>query len=238
MLPGPMSLPWIPGRDIAGIVHSVAADVTDFQPGDRVWATNQGFGNRLGTCAELCAVERKWLYHLPDHVDFDVAAAAALTGITAHLGLVQKIGIREGQTLFVRGGGGAVGTMVIQMAVALDVRVIASAGSDQKVAAAMELGVAGAFNYRIKKHRTELKKIAPDGVDVAWDTTRDPDFLSLVPALAERGADRFDGGARSPTTFPCRPVLRQTMQHAWHHYAENVAGRNAKCRNGFESVAG
>ena len=214
MLPGPMALPWIPGRDIAGIIHSVAADVKDFQKGDRVWATNQGFGNRLGTCAELCAVQQKWLYPLPDEVEFDDAAAAALVGITAHLGLVQKIGIRAGQSLFVRGAGGAVGTMVIQMALALGARVIASAGSDQKVTTALELGAADAFNYRTKDTASELKRIATDGVDVAWDTTREPDFQTLVPALAEGGQIVLMAGREAQPPFPVGPFyVKQCSMH-------------------------
>jgi len=214
MLPGSLPLPWIPGRDIAGIVQAVAAGVTAFKTGDRVWATNQGFGNRMGTCAELCAIDQRWLYSLPAEVEFDVAAAAALVGVTAHLGLVQRIGIQSGQSLFVRGAGGAVGSMVVQMAVALGARVFASAGSDEKVRAALESGATHAMNYRTDDVAAELKRMVPGGVDVAWDTTREPDFQLLVPAMAERGQIVLMAGREAQPPFPVGPFyVKQCSMH-------------------------
>jgi NADPH2:quinone reductase len=55
LIPGKLSFPALPGRDLAGTVR----------PGDRVWATNQGTGDRPGTCAELAAVDETFLYPVP-----------------------------------------------------------------------------------------------------------------------------------------------------------------------------
>ncbi len=79
--------PFIIGCDLAGVVEAVGDQVTEFQVGDRVWCTNQGLVGRQGTFAELAVVDACWLYPLPNSVDFDTAAASALVGVTAHLGL-------------------------------------------------------------------------------------------------------------------------------------------------------
>lgn len=214
MLPGQLPSPWIPGSDIAGTVESVGPGVRGFLKGDRVWATNQGFAGRQGTFAEYCSVQQDWLQHLPDGVSAENAAALSLVGVTAHLGLVQRVGLQPGQTLFVRGAGGAVGSTVVQMATAIGARVFASAGSDAKVAAARELGAVDAVNYRTGDVAAGLRRFAPAGVDVAWDTTRDPDFLSLVPALAERGQIVLMAGRDAQPRFPVGPFyVKQCSMH-------------------------
>lgn len=207
-------VPWIPGRDIAGTIVAAGPGVQQFAVGDRVWATNQGFGGRQGTNAELCVVEERWLCSLPRAVAAETAAAAALVGVTAHLGLVQRIGLRSGETLLIRGSGGSVGDMVMQMAIALGARVIALAGNDDKAARARELGAVAAINYRTEDIASSVRTAAPQGVDVAWDTTREPDFRMLVPLLAERGRIVLMAGREAEPPFPVGPFyVKQCSMH-------------------------
>jgi NADPH:quinone reductase len=72
--------PFIIGCDLAGVVEAVGPEATQFQPGDRVWGTNQGLVGRQGTFAEYCAVDQQWLYSIPDGVD-DEAAADRKSGV-------------------------------------------------------------------------------------------------------------------------------------------------------------
>lgn len=214
LLPGPLPNPWIPGRDLAGVVAELGPGVQGFQPGQRVWATNLGFAGRQGSFAEFCLVPQEWLFPLADDVSFTHAAAAALVGVTAHLGLVQRIGLQPVQTVFVRGAGGAVGNMVVQMAKAIGARVFASAGSDQKVAATLAAGADHVVNYRTADVTAELKQIHPEGVDVAWDTTRDPDLNQLIHALAERGQLILMAGRDATPPFPVGPFyVKQCSVH-------------------------
>ncbi|MGE3808928.1 MAG: alcohol dehydrogenase catalytic domain-containing protein, partial [Gemmataceae bacterium] len=108
--------PFIPGCDLAGTVEQVGPGVKRFKKGDRVWGSNQGLLGRQGTFAELACVHEDWLYATPEGIEDDVAAAAALVGITAHLGLFRCAGLQPGDTVFVNGGTGGVGSMVVQMA--------------------------------------------------------------------------------------------------------------------------
>src|SRR5436190_3631988 len=83
----PLPKPFIPGCDLAGTIVEVGPDVKRFKGGERVWGSNQGLLGGQGTLAEFAAVHESWLYSTPTNVSDEQAAAAALVGSTAHLGL-------------------------------------------------------------------------------------------------------------------------------------------------------
>jgi NADPH2:quinone reductase len=197
--------PYIVGCDLAGVVESVGSEASMFQPGDRVWGSNQGLLGRQGTFAEYAAVDEEWLYPIPDGVSDKAAAACALVGITAHLGLVRDAKLQPGETLFVNGGTGGVGSMVVQMAKAMGARVITTAGTDEKVAECLKLGADAAVNYKSENVPGRIKALAPEGVNVWWETLREPDFDMTVPLLAERGRMILMAGRDARPTFSVGP---------------------------------
>lgn len=197
--------PYVVGCDLAGIVERCGPGVTRFQPGEAVWGSNQGLLGRQGTFAELAAVDEQWLYPLPVGVTFEQAAAQALVGITAHIGLVRCARLREGETLFVNGGTGGVGSTVVQMAKALGARVITTAGSEEKRAACLALGADAAVNYKTEDVDEAVRRFAPAGVNVWWETTREPNFDRVVPLLALRGRMILMAGREARPVFPVGP---------------------------------
>jgi NADPH2:quinone reductase len=197
--------PFVVGCDLAGVVQAVGPKATRFRAGDRVWGTNQGLLGRQGTFAEYCAVEEKWLYPLPDGVEDATAAACALVGVTAHLGLFRDARLKSGETLFVHGGTGGVGAMVVQMAKAVGARVITTGGSDEKVARCVELGADLAINYKTQDVAEAVREFAPDGVQVFWETLREPNFDAIVEMLAERGRIVLMAGRDARPEFPVGP---------------------------------
>ncbi len=201
----PLPQPFIIGCDLAGIVEQVGPEVTRFRIGDRVWGSNQGLLGRQGTFAELCAVDEQWLYPIPDGVDDKAAAACALVGITAHLGLFREAALNAGETIFVQGGTGGVGSMVVQMAKAIGAKVITTGGSEEKVAACREMGADLAIHYRTQDVVQEVKRFCPAGVDVYWETTREPDFDRIVGLLADRGRIVLMAGRDARPQFPVGP---------------------------------
>ena len=197
--------PYIPGADLAGEVVAVGQSVTNLKVGDRVWGSNQGLMGRQGVFAEFAAVEEKWLYPTPNGVSDESAAACALVGITAHLGLFQRANLKAGETIFVHGGTGGVGAMVVQMAKAIGATVIATAGSPEKAAACNKLGADHVIEYKTQDEAAEVKKIAPNGVNVFWETLREPDFDKIVPLMAERGRIVLMAGREARPVFPVGP---------------------------------
>jgi NADPH:quinone reductase len=196
--------PYIVGCDLAGVVEAGPASLR-YPPGTRVWGSNQGLFGRQGTFAEYAAVDDAWLYPIPDNVSDEQAAAGALVSITAHLGLTRCARLVEGETLFVNGGTGGVGSMVVQMAKARGARVITTAGTPEKVALCRELGADLALNYKTDDVDAEIRRFVPQGVNVWWETLREPNFERVAPLLAFRGRMILMAGREARPIFPVGP---------------------------------
>jgi NADPH2:quinone reductase len=197
--------PYILGSDLAGVVEAVGPEVTRLNVGDRVWGSNQGVFGRQGTFAEYAAVDECWLYPTPENVSDADAAALALVSITAHLGTFREAGLKMGDALFVHGGTGGVGACVVQMARAIGARVITTAGTEGKVKACREIGANIAVNYKTDDLDAAIRKFAPQGVDVWFETLREQDLHQAVEHLAMRGRIIVIAGRESASPFPVGP---------------------------------
>jgi len=201
----PLPLPFVVGCDLAGEVVAVGDAVDHLRAGMRVWGSNQGLLGRQGTFAEFAAVDERWLYPTPDGISDREAAAAALVSITAHLGLVGRAGVRPGETVFVNGGSGGVGSAVVQIAKALGARVIATAGAPEKQARVLALGADVVLDYRDPEIVSRARGFAAAGVDAYWETQREPDFDRAVALLAEGGRMVLMAGRDARPAFPVGP---------------------------------
>ncbi len=206
--------PYIIGCDIAGTVESTGSGVRRFKAGDRVWGSNQGLFGRQGTFAEYCAIDEQWLYPIPEGISTDVAAAGALVGITAHLGLFLHGGLRSGEVVFVNGGTGGVGSAVIQLAVAAGATVITSAGSHEKATACLNMGAAHVIEYRTQQIDDRLALIvAQTGPIHLWfETLRTPTLDRCIPLMAMRGRMIFMAGRDARPVFPLGPFYVKDLR--------------------------
>ena len=204
-VPAKMNFPYILGRDLAGEIAGAGANAKRFRPGDRVWCIGQGWDSRAGTFSEFAAVDESWLNPIPKGVSDEDIAAISLVGVTAHVGLTAKAKVKAKEILFVNGGTGGVGSCVVQMARILGARVVTTAGSDEKVARARELGADCVINYKTQDVAEEVKKFAPDGVHVWWETLRDPDFDKAISLLAPHGRMIVMAGRDARPQFPVGP---------------------------------
>jgi len=201
-VPTKLNFPYILGRDLAGKVVAAGESVKRFKVGDRVWATGQGWDGRQGTFSELAAIDEKWLNPIPGNVTDEDVAAVSLVGVTAHVGLVGRAKLGAGETLFVNGGTGGVGSSVVQMAKLIGARVITTVGSDDKAAKARELGADIVINYKTQEVTEAIKKAAPHGVNVWWETLREPDFEKTFSLLAMNGRMIVMAGRDARPVFP------------------------------------
>ncbi|HMP01796.1 MAG TPA: NADPH:quinone reductase [Gemmatales bacterium] len=204
--------PYIPGCDLAGTVTAVGEGVTRVRVGQRVWASNQGLLGRQGTFAEFAVVDEPWLHAIPDGVSDATAAGAALVGITAHLGLFRAARLQPGDWVYVSGGTGGVGSMVVQMAKAAGAKVATTVGSPAKVDLARELGADCVMNYKNESVADVLMKVTEGrGVDVWYETQREPDFLTLIPTMARRGRIVVMAGRQAQPVFPVGPFYTRDL---------------------------
>jgi NADPH2:quinone reductase len=201
-VPAKLNFPYILGRDLAGKVIAIGENVKRFKIGDRVWATGQGVDGRPGTFSELAAVDEGWLNQMPGNVTDEEIAAISLVGVTAHLGLVARAKLKAGETLFVNGGTGGVGSSVVQIAKILGARVITTVGSDEKAAKAREFGADVVINYKTQDVAEAVKKATPDGVNIWWETLREPDFEKTFSLLAAHGRMIVMAGRDARPIFP------------------------------------
>jgi NADPH:quinone reductase-like Zn-dependent oxidoreductase len=110
----PYRPPFVLGHDVAGVVVRVGARVKDFKPGDEVYA--RPADHRIGTFAELIAIQEKDLALKPRTLTMEEAASIPLVGLTAWQALVERGQLKRGQSVFIQAGSGGVGTFAIQLA--------------------------------------------------------------------------------------------------------------------------
>ena len=190
-LPG-VKLPHILGSDVAGEIVEVGEYITGFKPGQRVLLApmhycghcekcvaglqNQcreftvlGNGVDGGNC-ELIVAPAANVIPIPDALDFNRAASVPLVFVTAWHMLVGRAQIRPGQTVLVLGAGSGVGTAAIQIAKLFHCRVITTAGNEEKLAKARELGADFGINHYQQKISDEVRKITnKEGVDIVME---------------------------------------------------------------------
>ncbi len=201
----PMELPkpFILGCDLAGVVDAVGPEVKRLKIGDRVWGSNQGLLGRQGTFAQFAAVEEQWLYPIPKEVSFQDAAAIALVGITAHLGLFRDAQLKIGEKVFIHGGSGGVASCVVQMARTIGAQVMTTAGNDDKVEICRALGANVVVNYKTGNVEDALNRFG--AIDVWWENLREPNLERAISHLALRGRIIIMAGREAKSALPVGP---------------------------------
>ena len=172
--PRPVTLPHIGGIDIAGEVESVGDGVQNVQPGDRVVVNptvrlEKGFSvvgvNQHGGFAEFVSVPSSNVVPIPDSLPFDEASALPVCYVTALYGLRNRGGINSGETVVVHAAGSGTGSAAIEVAKYFGAKVIATAGSDEKLEMAKQIGADEVINYK----NADFSEVIKGGVDLIFD---------------------------------------------------------------------
>ena len=172
-------LPFTPGSEVAGEVQATGEGVTHLKAGDRVIAFLTTGGYATHTVAQASQV-----MPMPPELDFEAAAAFTLASGTSYHALVDRAGLKAGETLLVLGAAGGVGLSAVQIGHALGARVIAAASSDDKLALCHEHGADETINYADEDLRARLKELTGGkGPDVIYDPVggsfAEPAFRSI-----------------------------------------------------------
>ena len=210
-LPGiKIPLPHILGNDIAGVVREVGELATWVQPGDEVLMQPgvscghcaeclQGRDNfcrdydmlgyrRDGGYAEFVAVPAVNVIPKPASLSWEEAAALPLVTVTAWHMLVTRAQVQPGEDVLIHAAGSGVGSIGIQVAKLRGARVIATAGSDDKLAKAKELGADEVINYRNEDWPKDVKRLTGRrGVDVVFEHTGAATWEGSIVSLKNNG---------------------------------------------------
>ncbi len=208
-IPGvPIPLPHIPGSDVSGEIAQIGADVTTVRVGQKVvlapgvtcgkcaacvagqdnhcrYFTNLGYLID-GGCAEFVRAPEVNCLSYPENLTFEEAASIPLVFQTAWHMLLARAELQPGEDVLILGAGSGVGSAAIQIAKFFGARVIATAGSDEKLQKAKQLGADHLINHNTQKIRDEVRRITNKrGVDVVFEhvgtATWDDSFASLAP---------------------------------------------------------
>ena len=190
--------PHIPGVDGAGVVEAVGDGVSRPRVGDRVCFHHDL--RKPGTFAEWVCVAAHVAAAIPDGVSFESAAALPCAGGTALQALDRKMHVRAGQTVFVHGGSGGVGSYAVQIAKAKGARVIATA-SPRNHAFVRDLGADEMLDYRAHDLVQQVKALTGGvGVDALLDPVGAESATAAVALMRFNGHLAFIAGAPDERT--------------------------------------
>jgi len=234
-------LPYTPGQDGAGEVHSVGADVKDFKAGDRVYICGVGTSAAgAGTYAELARCSPSQLHHLPARVSFGQGAALGVPYCTAYRALFQRANAKPGETVLVHGATGGVGIATVELAHARGLTVIGSGGTDAGLAAAREHGADFVVNHHAPAYTDEIMR-ATGGlgvnliIEMAAHINLDRDLSLLakhgrVVVIGNRGRTEID--ARQAMGRDAAILGMTLFNVTEHEFVEIHAGLIAGLGNG------
>lgn len=187
-------LPVTLGNEGSGTVEAVGPEVTEVAPGDRV-----AYAMTRGSYAEYAVVSAAQLVKIPEHVDFQTAAAAMLQGMTAHYLTHSTYPLKNGDTCLVHAAAGGAGGLVVQMAKMLGARVFGTVSTDEKAAIAREHGVDEVILYTHQDFEAEVKRLTNGrGVDVVYDSVGKTTFDKSLNCLRPRGLMALFGASSGP----------------------------------------
>jgi NADPH:quinone reductase-like Zn-dependent oxidoreductase len=210
-LPGiEFPMPHILGSDIAGVIERAGKLVKNSKEGDEVLLSpglscmhcEECLRGRDNLCAKYSIIGYRShggyaeyvkapsvnVLPKPTNISFEEAASIPLVFVTAWHMLVDRVGLRAGETVLVHAAGSGVGSAAIQIAGMLGARVIATAGSSEKLEKAKELGADEVINYTETDFLEEVKQLTGKrGVDVVFEHTGESTWSKSIRSLVRGG---------------------------------------------------
>lgn len=219
----PMALPAALGMEAAGVVTAVGEGVTHLRPGDRVAYAASPPGAyataRTMPAAQVCP--------LPDDVSFDEGAAMMLKGMTAQYLFRRTVPLVAGDTVLFHAAAGGVGLIACQWARSEGIRLIGTAGSDEKCRLAVEHGAEACINYSTGDFAAQVREMTGGrGVDVVMDSVGAQTWEGSLNSLRPLGMMISFGNASGKVppfdilTLGAKGSLKLTRPSLFTHIAD------------------
>ncbi|MGQ4809354.1 Quinone oxidoreductase 1 [Candidatus Entotheonellaceae bacterium PAL068K] len=174
--------PEILGRDIAGEVVQIGGEVQGLSPGDRVIASG------TGSYADYALALAEQTYLLPDNCSFDDGAALPTAGLTAYQMLINRAQVRPGEDVLVMAASSGVSSYAVQIARAVGARVIATAGTAEKLQKARDIGADAVINHYTEDLAARVRDLTDgQGVDVIIEHVGAAVWQACFDSLKVRG---------------------------------------------------
>jgi NADPH:quinone reductase len=205
----------VPNQDGAGVIDAVGVGVDPARVGERVWIWQAAHHRPGGTAQEYVVLPSAHTVPLPQAASFELGAALGVPFLTAHRTLTvhegspQRLapGVLEGRAVLVAGGAGAVGNAAIQLARWAGAAVLTTVSGSEKADFARAAGAEHVINYRHQDVAAEVRRLAPEGVDVVVEVSV-TNMPTDVDVLARNGVvAMYAGTPGEEVTVPLRPLM-------------------------------
>jgi NADPH2:quinone reductase len=197
--------PFTPGAETAGVIDAVGSNVANFKTGDRVIAMTHGSG-----FAEYSLAPATSVFAIPEAMSFAEGAAMPIVFHTSYFAFTHRTTIRSGEWVLVHAGASGVGMSAIQIAKALGAKVIATAGSAEKLEFSTKQGADHVLDYNDGSWVDRVKEITGRGADVIYDPVGGDVFDLSSKCIAPEGRLLVIGFAsgRIPSIAANRVLLK------------------------------
>ena len=207
--------PFAPGGEVAGIVEAIGQNVTNFAVGERVLAV-PGFG---GFVSHILVTTEQAI-KIPDNMPFEDAACFIFTYGTSHYALRDRGILKPGETLLISGAAGGVGIAAIEIAKAMDAKVIAAVSSQEKADFCLQIGADDAVIYPQKMDNEAQRTLSnnvknivgANGIDVVYDAVGGDYAEPLVRTMAWNGRFLVVGFPAGIPRIPLNLTLLKSCQ--------------------------
>ncbi len=221
----PMNLPHAMGMEASGVVDAVGEGVTHLKVGDRVAYASQPPGAyceaRVMPAAQVCP--------LPDGISFEEGAAMMLKGLTTQYLFHRTTPLKAGDTVLFHAAAGGVGLIACQWAKSEGIRLIGTAGTDEKCQLALDHGASDCINYRDEDWVAKVKELTDGkGVDVVMDSVGKDTFEGSLDCLKPLGMMISFGNASGAVppfnigTLGAKGSLKITRPTLFTHIADHA----------------
>src|SRR5215468_1158354 len=206
-LGSPMPYPRVvPHSDGAGTIDAVGDGVSSARIGERVFCYGAQSYRPFGTAAEWVRVPSEQAVRLPDETSFEIGACLGIPGITAHQAVYADGPVRD-RAVLVAGAGGAVGSIAATLAAWGGATVLATVRSPGDVDGARRAGASDVFVVDGSDVATEIRRIAPGGVDRVIEVALGPNAALDAAVLAQGGVLAAYSSPEPEPRIPFWPLL-------------------------------
>lgn len=241
----------VPNQDGAGTIDALGEGVDTLEVGQRVWIWEAAWQRANGTAQEYVVLPATHAVRLPDNASFDLGASLGIPALTAHRCLTAsgpnylRPGSLTGRTVLVAGGAGAVGHAAIQLARWAGARVITTVSGPVKEELARNAGADHVINYRTQNAATEIRALAPGGVDTVVEVAPAVNAALNTAVIAPNGTIAVystDGGVEFTLPIRAHMVTNTRVQFVLvytvdpHAKAQAVADVSAAVADGALTV--
>lgn len=214
----PVPLPSVPGVEGAGVIEAVGSGVVGIADGDRV-----GYFLAPGSYASVRLINADALIKLPDDLSAEQVVTVLTKGLTAWAGLNGFYPLKAGQTVLVQGASSSVGLLISRWARALGATVIGTVGSEDKRAR-----LASSLDHALLSSDSDLgaqiRRLAPDGVDVVYEFVGQATFAASVAAVRDGGTIVTIGAASGQPVIDQAALASRKVKVVGGPMAQHVNG--------------